>query len=93
MEWDLPDKVKEADRDQGEGGATAGEWEEAVQPAPGENAYALPAEPQQHTRPESRVISRSVPSAGQVWRGSRAAHFMVIPIASGKVEPARPMLR
>ena len=84
MEWDLPDKVKEAHRVQGEDGATAGEWEEAGQPASGENAYALPAEPQQHTRPESRVISRSVPSAGQVWRGSRAAHFMVISIASGK---------
>lgn len=85
MEWGLPDQVREADRDQEEDEATAGEWEEAEQlPVPEENAYALPAEPQQHTRPESRVISRSVPSAGQVWRGSRAAHFMVISIASGK---------
>jgi len=46
LEWDLPDKVKEADRDQGEDGAIAGEWEEAGQlPVPRENAYALPAEP------------------------------------------------
>jgi MinD superfamily P-loop ATPase len=85
LEWDLPDQVKEADRDQGEDEATAGEWAEAEQPpVPEESASALPAEPQRLTRPASRVISLSVPGAGQVWRGSRGAHSMVISIASGK---------
>jgi hypothetical protein len=64
LEWDLPDQVKEADRDHGEDEATAGEWEEAEQPpVPEETASALPAEPQRLTKPAFRVIRLSVRSA------------------------------
>jgi|WetSurMetagenome_2_1015567.scaffolds.fasta_scaffold354828_2 hypothetical protein len=47
----LSERVREADREQGEDAATAVGWGEAGQrPAPEENASALPAEPQRLTR-------------------------------------------
>jgi hypothetical protein len=49
-DWDLADQVREAGRDQGEDGATAGGWEGA------ENASVLPAVPHRLTRQASHVI-------------------------------------
>lgn len=85
MERGLRVQAQEPVREQGEGEVNAEErWEEAGQVPVPENAFALPAEPQGHTRPASHVISLSAPSAGQVWRGSKGAYSMVISIASGK---------